>query len=180
MFFHKGVGFRPVEEQDLGNILKLRSEQSTWLFLSDVTPISLESQKQWFHKIATAKDRAYFSVFKEEVEHPISTTGDFLGIIRFTDMDVHNRSVMVGCDVVPSFRGEGWGTKIFEAIKEFCFFHWGMNRLELKVLENNKVAQKLYRNAGFSTEGVLRQAIWRHGKWNDYILMSMLASEYKQ
>ena len=179
MFWHNDIGFRPVEEGDLEDIRRLRNEPSTWIQLTTIGQISQEQQKSWFEKISKANDCAYFSVFKEIKDFPISTEGDFLGIIRFDQMDSINRSVRVGCDVVPEERGKGWGTRIFEAILEFCFNESNFHRLWLCVLENNEIAMKLYKSAGFKEEGRHRQAIWRDGKFKDYIVMSLLEDEYR-
>jgi len=178
MFWNNDIGFRPVEKKDIESIRQLRNEPSTWIFLTDVQQITPQQQEEWFNRITTAKDRTYFSVFKEEKDFPIAYEGDFLGIIRFDQMDSVNKSVRVGCDIVPKERGKGYGTKVFKAILKFCFSHWGMHRLWLCVLENNEVALKLYAKAGFQKEGTMRQAIWRDGKWLDYIVMSILEEEY--
>jgi RimJ/RimL family protein N-acetyltransferase len=55
-----------------------------------------------------------------------------------------------------------------------------MNRLWLLVLENNKVALSLYRKAGFVEEGRQRKAIFRDGRYLDYLMMSILRSEYEK
>jgi len=179
MFWFEDVRFRPVEKRDIEQIRQLRNEPSTWIFLTDVTQITPFMQEQWFAKISTAKDQAYFSIFEEKKDFPISTEGDFLGIIRFDQMDGTNKSVRVGCDIVPEKRGKGYGTKTFKAILEFCFDHWNMHRLHLCVLENNEVAIKLYKNVGFKEEGRQREAIWRSGEYKDYIVMSILEDEYR-
>lgn len=179
MFWHKDIGFRPVEQKDLEDIRRLRNEPSTWMQLTTIGQISEEQQKSWFEKITKTNDCAYFSVFKEVKEFPVSYAGDFLGIIRFDQMDTVNRSVRIGCDVIPEERGKGYGTKIFEAILEFCFNESNFHRLWLCVLEDNEIAIKLYINAGFKEEGNMRQAIWRNGKWHDYNVMSILEDEYK-
>lgn len=180
MFWHDNIGFRPIEKRDIEDIRKLRNEPSIWMYLTDVTQISSEMQERWFEGLSKSKDKAYFSVFKEKKDFPISYEGDFLGIIRMDQIDYINRSIRVGCDIVPKERGKGYGTKTFKAILEFCFGHMGMHRLWLLTLESNKVARKLYKNVRFQEEGRFRESIWRDGKWNDCIVMSILEDEYRK
>jgi len=180
MFWHNGIGFRPVEEEDLENIRVLRNEPSTWVFLTFLGQINKLEQKEWFLKISRDPSVAYYTLVKEEKDFPISYPGDFLGIIRMDEINVHNRSIRVGADIVPVERGKGYGTKALGAILKFCFDHLGVHRVWLCVLENNEVAIKLYKNAGFKEEGKLRGAIWRNGKWNDYVVMSILEGEYRK
>lgn len=180
MFWHNDLGFRPVEKKDLELLRQLRNDPSTWIYLSDVTQISPEMQERWFEGLTKAKDKAYFAVFKEQRSFPVSFEGDFLGMIRTDELDHNNRSIRVGCDIVPAERGKGYGTKTFEAILKFCFDHMGMHRVWLLTLEDNAVAIKLYKKVGFQEEGRNRQAMWRNGKWRDYIVMSILEDEYKK
>jgi UDP-4-amino-4,6-dideoxy-N-acetyl-beta-L-altrosamine N-acetyltransferase len=179
MFWHDGVCFKPVERDDLEMIRAMRNEPSTYLQLTDVSQISEAQQQKWFESLDSSQDKAYFSVFKERQEFPISTAGDFLGIVRFDQIDRTNKSVRVGLDIVPHERSKGYGTKTFGAILKYCFDHWAMHRLWLCVLDDNEVAQKLYTFVGFTTEGIMKEAIFRDGKWKDYIVMSILEDDYR-
>jgi len=179
MFLYKGIGLRLVEERDLEEMRTLRNSQSTWLWLIDVKPISKIQQKQWYDKISLDDSIEYYAIVEEKQEFPIQYEGDFLGIARITNIDLVNRSAMIGLDIKPNFRGQGIGTKAFTAILEYFFKHRNSHRLHLMVLDGNDVAYKLYKSAGFKDEGKLRQAIWRNGCWNDYIAMSILEDEYR-
>lgn len=180
MYWHDGLGFRPVEERDLEQIRKLRNDPTTWIYLTDITQINERQQQRWFDSLLdSGRQRMYFTIVSEEKEFPISTEGDFLGIIRFDSVDVNNRNVRVGADIVPEKRGRGIGTRAYGAILKFCFDHWNMHRIWLCVLEDNEIAKKLYKNVGFSEEGRLRQAVFRDGCWKDYIVMSILDEEYR-
>lgn len=179
MFWHNGIGFRPVEEEDLNSIRKLRNDPSTWLQLTSIGQINKAKQKEWFERICRDSKVEYYSLVKEQTSFPVSFPGDFLGIIRMDEIDVHNRSIRVGADIVPEERGKGYGTRALQAILEYCFNQLGMHRCWLCVLEDNKIARKLYKNMGFKEEGKYREAIWRNGKWHDYIVMSILEEEYK-
>lgn len=172
MFAHKEISMRPVESQDLEKIRNLRNEQSTWQYLSDASLISEGMQHQWFDNLTRTLDERYYTIEKKEF-------GEFLGVIRTDQIDLKNRSIRVGCDIVPEERGKGFGTMTFEMLLKYFFIYNSYHRLWLCVLENNEVAKKLYNNVGFKEEGRLRAAIWREGKWMDYIVMSILEEEYK-
>ena len=53
-----------------------------------------------------------------------------------------------------------------------------LNRIYLYVFETNLRAIHVYEKLGFATEGRLRQAIYRNGRYSDALLMSMLRSEW--
>jgi len=102
-----------------------------------------------------------------------------VGLVRMDEMDKMNASIRVGADVAVKLRGLGYGKKIYEAIKRYCFDYLNVHRVWLLVLETNEVALKLYRKQGFKVEGKQRQAIFRDGKYLDYLMMSILEEEYR-
>jgi RimJ/RimL family protein N-acetyltransferase len=54
-----------------------------------------------------------------------------------------------------------------------------LNRLWLLVLESNAHAIRLYQKQGFRLEGRMRQAVFRDGRYVDYLVMSILDGEYR-
>jgi RimJ/RimL family protein N-acetyltransferase len=54
-----------------------------------------------------------------------------------------------------------------------------LNRACLRVYAENLRAKRAYEKAGFVEEGRLREAVYKHGKYDDVIMMSILHSEWK-
>jgi UDP-4-amino-4,6-dideoxy-N-acetyl-beta-L-altrosamine N-acetyltransferase len=171
-FSHLGIAFRPVEESDLDNIRDLRNYESTWTNLTDPRPISAGGQAAWLQSLGQKSGKFYFIALDDE--------NPFIGMVRMDEYDMQNRSIRVGADVVPSLRGKGFGTRIYEAIKKYCFDEMNCHRVWLQVLQTNAVGKRLYSSAGFQYEGILRQAVFRNGSYVDYCLMSILESEYRK
>ena len=74
-------------------------------------------------------------------------------------------------------RGKGYGRQALEAVMEYCFCEMNMQRLYLDYYTGNP-AEYLYRAAGFTYEGLLRNNCRKNGKLYDVNLMSMLRDEY--
>jgi RimJ/RimL family protein N-acetyltransferase len=53
-----------------------------------------------------------------------------------------------------------------------------LNRAYLHVYAENARAKRSYEKAGFVEEGRLREGIYKHGKYDDVIVMSVLRSEW--
>ena len=102
----------------------------------------------------------------------------FIGMIRTDEIDWINRSIRVGGDIRPELWGQGYGHKMFALIKKYCFDYLNMHRLWLLVLETNERAIAVYKSAGFVEEGRQRQAIYRDGRYLDYVMMSLLEDDY--
>lgn len=171
MFHFGDITLRSIEERDLEGLRALRNHPDTWMNLTDPTLIDTESQKKWFQSLQGRADRRYFS---------LSAPGhDLLGVVRMDEIDRQNRSIRVGCDIVPEHRGKGWGTKAYGAILKYCFDELNNHRVWLCVLEFNQAAIAVYRKAGFRDEGRYREAIFREGKYHDYLVMSVLEQEFR-
>jgi RimJ/RimL family protein N-acetyltransferase len=181
MIIFEDVGIRPIERKDLESIRRIRNDESTFMQLTDARLITPAGQQAWFDALGTAKDRAFFAVVKLErdPDHPIMSEGSLIGMIRTSEIDVTNRSICVGADVAPEWRGKGYGTKIYRALLKYLFSDLAYHRIFLLVLETNAVGRRLYENMGFKVEGVQRKAIWRDGCWRDYVSMSLLDDEYR-
>lgn len=102
----------------------------------------------------------------------------FVGVVRLDRIDWTNRNCMVGMDLVPAFRGRGYAQRVYAWLLEYLFAHLNMHMVYLEVLESNVRARRLYERLGFRVEGALREKVFRHGRYEDSILMSLLASEY--
>jgi len=174
------VGFRPIEQEDLEQLRTIRNDPTTWMYLTSVGMINRAGQQEWFESLMKSKERAYFACFEMEKIYPVIAQKDLLGFIRTDLMDGINRHVRVGMDVAPEKRGQGWGTKLYHALLRFCFAEWNMNKVYLFVLEDSEVAIKLYKNVGFQEDGRMRQAVFRDGKYKEYIIMSILQEEYRE
>lgn len=171
MYTHEDIGIRIIEARDLEAMRVLRNDSSTWIYLTDPHLITEESQKQWFSMLASRPDRMYFILFV--AEHP------FAGIVRMDEIDRQNRSIRVGVDIVPELRGRGLGKRALCLVQRYCFDILNMHRVWLAVLVTNARARDLYTKVGFVEEGRHREAVFRDGRYVDYIIMSILEHEYR-
>jgi diamine N-acetyltransferase len=76
--------------------------------------------------------------------------------------------------------GRGNGKQALRLLLKKVFDEFGAHRLWLDVFETNLRAQHVYRSFGFRQEGVLREAVYRDGKYHSLFLMSLLDREYRE
>jgi len=48
---------------------------------------------------------------------------------------------------------------------DFAFSERGFNRIWALILENNIASRRMFEKCGYKTEGVLRQSIYKNGKF---------------
>jgi RimJ/RimL family protein N-acetyltransferase len=74
-------------------------------------------------------------------------------------------------------RGAGIGSAAVRLASRSAFVGHDMHRVEAQVYGSNAAGQRLFERAGFTREGVRRQAYWRRDQWMDGILYGLLAEE---
>ena len=160
-----------LEKNDLEFVKNLRMLPEVNSFLGTFTLLNDALQAEWFEKWLHSSSTRYLLVR--------SPQGEKIGLVRLTDMDFINRSVCVGADIHPTFQNQGYGQQLYRQIFHLVFNDYNLHRAYLYVLENNARAIHVYKKMGFKQEGILRDAVFKHGCYKNYILMSILRSEYQ-
>lgn len=165
-----GYGIRAIKLEDIEWARQVHNEPSVLRMLTDPRPVSASKQRIWFKNLQKSQSSERWIVeYKKEK----------IGIVRIDEIDHINKSVRIGLDVHKKFRGKGHAKKIYKFLFEHWFEKENMNRIWLMVAEYNEIAYNLYRKLGFKEEGRARQALFRDGKYYDYIIMSILRDEWR-
>jgi RimJ/RimL family protein N-acetyltransferase len=79
--------------------------------------------------------------------------------------------------VDPAHQGRGVGLALVDVLAGHAFATLGLHRIEAEVYGFNAPALRLFDRAGWTREGVRRQAWERHGAWQDGVMYGLLAGE---
>ena len=105
-------------------------------------------------------------------------SGELAGEALLWGVDNHNRVAHAGLSLRPSFRGRGLGTDIVRVLCRYGFEVRGMHRMQVETLASNAAMIRAATRAGFTREGILRQAAWVTGAFEDEVILGQLASEW--
>ena len=100
------------------------------------------------------------------------------GFVIFRDIHSKDRNVELQRIAIAE-PGRGLGTEVMRAAMDKAFRDFGAHRLWLDTYSDNTRAQHVYRSAGFSQEGVMRECKKWGDEYRSLMLMSILESEYK-
>lgn len=78
-----------------------------------------------------------------------------------------------------AYWGKGYGTDAVRVLLKYAFWEMNLHRIVLNVFSFNERAIKSYRKLGFQQEGVLREAVFRNGSYQDIVVMSLLRREWE-
>ncbi len=109
--------------------------------------------------------------------------GEPIGYVTLFDIDDVNRKAELALMI--GERG-AWGQGFAKEALRIVLRHalipselggLGLNKVYLSVFAENVAARRAYASSGFREDGVLREDMYRDGRWHDQILMSVLARE---
>lgn len=154
--------------------------------------ISPEYLKQWAGpSLSYPLDDRQLSDYIAGANHPaksdkliycavLGAGGQVAGHLSLSAIDRVNGSARIGRVVVdPGLQGRGIGLRMIQEVVRIGFEGLGLHRISLGAFSFNTAALKCYETAGFTREGVSREAALFGGQHVDCIEMSILDREWR-
>jgi RimJ/RimL family protein N-acetyltransferase len=176
LFSGQLVNLRAFTDGDIKPSVDFMNDMEIILNLDDDAPMpqSFETQKLWFEEMR--KDKKKYRDFFWAID---TKDGKFIGGCGVNHMDRKNRVARVGIFIGDrEYLGKGYGTDAMKVLLEFLFEEYNVNKIKLSVFDYNKRAIKSYEKCGFKTEAILRDSVFRYGKYQDMRSMAILKEEY--
>lgn len=176
IIYGERIRLRAVEREDVKKYFEWVNDPEVTYGLSLYLPMSMTDEERWFER---ASNRA-------PDEKPLAIevrAGDgwrLIGNCTFFDMDGVAHSAEIGIMIGDkSVWNQGLGTETISLLLRHGFETLNLNRIALKVYSDNPRAKHTYEKVGFVHEGTLREAVFKHGKFCDVEMMSVLRSEWE-
>ncbi len=94
----------------------------------------------------------------------IAIDGRVSGGIEFKQgIDVHRKKASLGYWLGESFWGDGIMTEAVKLVTNYAFENFDLIRIQSNVNDNNPASMRVLEKAGFTKEGVLKNAIFKDG-----------------
>jgi len=136
-------------------------------------PVNLEMEQKWYEKILTSN----FPTTVFGIEHIGSK--ELIGLSLLKDINLINRAAEFAIYIGDKeYRGKGLSKEVTILTLSFGFYKLGLNKIYLKVLEENTVAISLYKKVGFIQEGLIRKSVFKNSQFKNEILMGILIEEF--
>ncbi len=177
MLTGKKVRLRAYRREDLPLALKYinQPEVKTNLVIGVPFPLKPEEEEKWYEGISVSKPENY-SFAIETLAKP-----HYIGGCGLNKIDWKNRVAQVGIFIGPErYRGRGYGTDAMRVLLRFIFDQMNMNKVRLEVFSFNDRAIRSYQKCGFVREGVMRQELFRNGRYHDIVAMGILRDEWEK
>lgn len=174
MYIGQKIRLREYRKEDIEQALCFINDPDLKRLLPPGIPYlnTLEDERKWVEGLSASKDNYDFA---------IETLLDkkYIGGCGINNIDWKNSVAVVGIFIGDKdYWGKGYGTDAMKVLQKFIFEQMNIHKVKLHVFSYNERAIKSYEKCGFKVEGVLRQEIFRDGRYNDIIVMGILKEEF--
>ncbi|MCT8976230.1 GNAT family N-acetyltransferase [Clostridium sp. CX1] len=174
MYIGKKVRLREYRKEDIPlRVTYINDPEIIKSLTPDIPyPMTLHEEEKWFQSVTALNDTYKFA---------IETLNDskFIGGCSINSVDWKNSVATVGIFIGNrQYRGKGYGTDAMRVLTDFVFMQMNINKIRLIVYSYNESAIRCYEKCGYKVEGVLKQEIYKDGKYYDKISMGLLKAEY--
>jgi len=170
------VRLRAIERSDIPTFVRWLNDPEVTENLLIHSPLSTAEEEGWFdrHLAANPNEGEVLGI-----EVRVGSTWVSVGNAGLHQIEPVHLAAEFGIFIgEKQYWNQGFGREATRLMLKHGFEDLNLHRIYLHVYETNPRAVKAYEAAGFKREGVLREAIYKNGRYINVILMSVLHSEW--
>lgn len=168
---YRDIVLRAIEEEDLGLLKEMINDPEIENMTGGVSlPVSWKDQREWYDHL----DKKDIRLMIDTEQHGA------IGAVILSDIDYRNASAQIHIKIATStqLRGKGYGTKAINALIRYAFCQLNLNSIYSCILEYNIASQKAFAKCGFIQDGVLRNRVYKNGRYHNLTVWSILKDEF--
>ncbi len=174
MIFGERVRLRRIERDDLPRFVQWLNDPEVRQHLAAFYPMSRVHEEAWFED--TLELEPALQPFAIDVR--AADAWIHVGGIGFHAVDWRSRWAEAGIVIGDkSLWGAGYGSDALRTLVAWAFRGLNLNRVWLRVYEDNARGIRCYEKVGFRHEGRLRQDRYHDGRYQDTLVMGLLRED---
>jgi len=162
----KKIALRALEKDDLRRCWKWVNNPEVTEGMGSSIPKSMHDEERWYEETQKSDKKKIFAiqVNKKHIEN-----------IALDNIDYRNKKASLGIVIgEQNYWSKGYGTDAIKTLLSLAFNELNLHKIYLHVFPSNKRALKCYEKCGFKKEGVLREHVFKGGKYQDLMVMSII------
>lgn len=167
------ITLRFIEPDDLEAIREMSNDSEQEYMIGGWSlPAAKKHQEEWYQRILGDKNNIRFA---------IDYSGSFVGLVTLTDIDWKNRRAKSGIRLTLNApKRQGIATDALITMLDYAFEELNLHRIYATIIEHNQASRKLHAKCGYREEGLLRQSVYKRGRYHNELQLSILKSEFKE
>ena len=167
----KYVNLRALEDSDLSTLKKWRNDKKNRIHTREYRLLNMINQKNWFESIHTETPP------KVIMFGVISKKRDLIGVCGLTYIDWKNKHAEISIIIsLKDWQKTKESKDTIDLLIDYGFRELNMHRLWVEIFAIIPQNIKLFEQMNFVKEGILRDKLWRNGKWHNSFIYSKLAN----
>ena len=168
----KRVSLRAIERDDLPRYVAWLNDPEISYHLATFLPFNLEDEIDWYDRQRNDGSTQNFAIM-------LNDGAQHIGAIGLMGIDHREQRAELGIFIGDKSQwGQGYGREAIRLLLAFGFSELNLHRIFLRVDASHTPAIRCYVRSGFIEEGRLRDGVYRHGHFEDVLIMSVLRPEF--
>lgn len=165
-----------IEEADLEVLRNWRNREDYRKYFREHREISKDMQKKWYEtKVLADASTIMFSIRDLQSDELLGCCG--LCYINWVNRNA-DLSLYIGKDNL-YIDDLGISEEACKLLFQYGYGELGLEKIWTEIYEFDTKKYELYKNLGFSEDGILRKQYFHDGKWWNSYLLSLLKEEFK-
>ncbi len=173
MLYGKNLTLRAITRDDLPHYVKWLNDTEVTRYLLWFRPLNIDDETDWYESQRKDTDTFNFAI-------EVTATRKHIGSISLHVKSRLDQVAELGILIGDKTEwGKGYCQEAIGLILAYGFNTLNLNRIYLRVYEENIGGIKCYKRSGFVPEGTLREAGFSEGKFVNHHIMSVLRREFQ-
>lgn len=164
------VLLRAIEVDDCEMLITLINDPEIEYLLGGWSyPVSKYTQKKWFDELSQETNTLRLT---------IDANGQAIGTAILSNIDYKNGNAEIHIKLLQDkYGGKGYGTDAVYSLTRYAFQELRLHCIYAKVNMDNIISQKMFEKCGYMKEGIMRQRLFKRGKYVDIVMFSLMCDE---
>jgi RimJ/RimL family protein N-acetyltransferase len=169
----KRLYLRPPTKEDVPYLLRWMNDQEVSQYLAAFLPFMEADELEWLDRIHKNKESdVVFVIVDGRTKKPIG----LMGIHRINWKD---RTATTGAVIgEKSYWGKGYGSEAKMLVLNYAFNTLNLRKIASRVIAFNKRSKAYSEKCGYKVEGVLKQELFKNGRYHDSIMMAVFKKDW--
>lgn len=166
------VELYPIEEDDLPRLRDIVNHEEVWPWISINQPQNLRHEEQFLTELTENEAQTTLLIYDVNEERRVGT-------VELLQEEPDDRRAELGIMLDPDHHSSGIGTEAVQLAVAYGFKERNLHKIWCRVAAHNEKSIGLFEKLGFTEEGRLREHVYAHGAYRDFVLYGMLRAEWQ-
>ncbi len=137
-------------------------------------PVSIDEMEEFYRRSVLAQfDKKFFVIYSLKEDKPI-------GLLHLFDLNWQSRKVEIGILIDRAYRSKGHAFDALIVLGDYLFNRLNLNKVYVKVMENNKRLIHFCKKGGFEMEGVLKEDVYQDGSFFNQVYLAFYQRRFRE